>query len=117
MKKKLLANELKFCNNILSKGFGLMFRSRDSVKDTAWIFPFGHDHKICITMLFVFFEIDILFLDSNKRVVDWKTLKPFENYCSSSNARYVIELEKGIIHKFNIKKGDIIIIENNKLYK
>ncbi|HIH32203.1 TPA: hypothetical protein HA235_05835 [Candidatus Woesearchaeota archaeon] len=114
--KRIAENE-KYCNNIFSMATGLMFRHKDSVKATGWIFLFDSMQKICITMLFVFFEIEIIFLDSKFRVSDIKSLKPFQNYCSPKQAKYVIELEKGVIKKSGIKIGHKIFIRNRKLYK
>lgn len=46
-----------------------------------------------IHMLFVFYPINVIFLDSNKKVVDIKKkLKPFTFYSPKKKAKYIIEL-------------------------
>jgi len=47
-------------------------------------------------MLFVFFPIDVIFLNSKKKVVDKTTLNPWQlNYTPKIPSKYVIELPKG----------------------
>ena len=56
-------------------------------------------------MMFVFFSIDILFLNSENKVIDIKeNLKPFQFYNSKTNkTKTFIELPKGYISKHKIK--------------
>ena len=59
-------------------------------------------------MLFVFFPIDVLFLDKEKKVVELKEgLKSFGFYNPKNKAKYIIELRKGTILN-NIEIGDVI---------
>lgn len=85
-----------------------MFRSRKSVCDTAWIFFFNKPTKVSVTMFFVFFSIDVIFLDSKKKVIGIKTLYPWQTYTFKKEISYFIELEFGAIKKYSIKKGDIL---------
>ena len=58
-----------------------------------------------VHMMFVFFPIDIVFLDEQKKVVDKKTLSPWTlNYTPKKAAKYFIELpaQRGEI----VKLGD-----------
>ena len=46
-------------------------------------------------MFFVFYPIDILFLNKNKEIVEIKqNLKPFAFYTPKSKAKYIIEMPK-----------------------
>ena len=104
-KKMVLAEKFRYCRGI-SKYMGLMFSFKFK---KALIFDFQREQKIDIHMFFVFFPIDLLFLDRNKKVVEIKeNLKPFHFYGSKEKARYVIELDKGIVNKSNTKVGDQI---------
>ena len=60
-------------------------------------------------MFFVFYPIDVLFLDKNKVVVDKKeNFKPFAFYNSKRKAMYEIELPNGTIRKTKTNIGDKI---------
>lgn len=61
-----------------------------------------------IHMLFVFYPINVIFLDSNKKVVDIKKrLRPFTFYSPKKKAKYIIELPIETDISF-IKINDII---------
>jgi len=60
-------------------------------------------------MFFVFYPIDVLFLNENKKVVQLKeNFKPFRIMMAKKPAKYIIELPDGIIRKTNTKLGDTI---------
>ena len=94
-KKILLAENAKACNNIFSKSLGLMFS-----KPKSLIFIFKKEKIIPLHMFFVFYPIDVLFLDKNNVVVETKeNFMPFTFYIPKYKAKYVIELEKNTIRK------------------
>jgi uncharacterized protein len=103
---KIIASKIVYCDSFLRQGTGLTFRTRNAVNNKAWIFRFNKPRKVAITMFFVFFPIDIVFLDKDKRVVELKeNLRPFRNYISKEKIHSFIELKQGIIKKYSIKKG------------
>ena len=58
-------------------------------------------------MLFVFYPIDVIFLDGKKKVVDLKeNFRPWTFYKSKRPAKYVIECPKGTIKKTRTKIKD-----------
>ena len=60
-------------------------------------------------MFFVFYPIDVLFLDKNKIVADKKeNFKPFAFYKSKKKAMYAIELPNETIKKTKTEIGDKI---------
>jgi len=64
----------------------------------ALVFEFPRESKIgaSLHMIFVFFPIDVLFLNAKKEVVDKTTLQPFNpNYTPKKAAKYVIEVPQG----------------------
>ena len=66
--------------------------------DYGLVFPFGHETRMgsSIHMLFVFFPIAAVYLDSGKRVVDLAVLNPFAlNYTPKKPAAFLIELPAG----------------------
>jgi len=105
----IIASKIIYCDSFLRKGTGLIFRSKSSVDDTAWIFRFKNPRKVGITMIFVFFPIDILLLDQHNTIVELKeNLKPYQFYNSKVKIYSFIELKQGTIHKYSLKKGETV---------
>ena len=59
-------------------------------------------------MFFVFFSIDVFFLNNNKEIIEIKKLKPFTFYNSKKLSRYVIEFPYKQLDKNNTSIGDKI---------
>ena len=75
----------------------------------ALIFKFDREKIISLHMFFVFYPIDVLFLDKNKIVVDKKeNFKTFAFYSSKKKAIYAIEFLEGTIKKTKTEIGDKI---------
>ncbi len=99
---KKAAGNFRFCRSSFSKCLGLMFRLKPSVL----IFEFDKEQKVPLHMLFVFFPIDVIYLDSAKKVVELKeNFRPFSFYSPSIKSKYVIELPAGSIKSSGTKKG------------
>ncbi len=76
-------------------------------KDFGMVFSFKNDSRRPLHMLFVFYPIDVLFLDRNKRVVEVKPgLRPFSAYFPEKKSRHIIELPKGRVSCCRL--GDLI---------
>ena len=93
----ILMKQVRFAKNTLERTKGLMFEEKKKF-NYALVFEFPIESKIgtSLHMLFVFFPIDVLFLNKNQKVVDKVTLQPFiPNYTPKKAAKYVIELPKG----------------------
>jgi hypothetical protein len=59
-----------------------------------------------IHMFFMRIPLDIVFADSEKKVVDTVILDPWTTYTPVAPARYVIELEKGKLAESKTEIGD-----------
>jgi uncharacterized protein len=97
VENKILMRNVRFAKNTLERTKGLMFEEKKKF-NYALIFEFPLESRVgtSLHMLFVFFPIDVLFLDKNQKVVDKVTLQPFiPNYTPKKAAKYVIELPKG----------------------
>ena len=95
-KRRIICTGAKLCKSIFSKAAGLMF----SKSPTPLIFTFNKEKIVPLHMLFVFFPIDVLFLDKNREIVEIKeSLMPFEFYTPKKKAMYIIELPEGAIDK------------------
>ena len=105
-KNRVLAKEFSYCRSEWSKFRGLMFTKK---LRKALVFVFKKEKLIGIHMFFVWYPIDILWLDSKKRVVDLrKNFKPFRIVISKRPAKYIIELEDGTIQRTKTSLGDKI---------
>ena len=102
---KIMANEIKLCKNPFSKALGLMF----SKKSKKIIFVFDKEKIISLHMFFVFYPIDVLFLNKNKKVVQIKeNFRPFRIMIAKKPAKYIIELPNKTIKKTNTELGDTL---------
>ena len=105
-KKTAISRHGKICEDALSKFMGLMFSLKQK---NALIFKFGRERIISLHMIFVFYPIDVLFLDKNKIVVGKKErFGPFTFCSSKKKAVYAIELPSGTIKKTKTGIGNRI---------
>ncbi len=88
------------CESFFSKAKGLMFSKK--LKDSCLLFIFDKERKISLHMFFVFFPIDVIFLNEKKEIVDIKrNFMPFTLYTSKKPAKYVLEMPVNSIKKIN----------------
>jgi uncharacterized membrane protein (UPF0127 family) len=114
-KNTILAKEIEIADNSGKRARGLMFR--DSLPENQallMVFPKDSNHKIW--MFGMKFPLDLVFLDSGKRVIEiHKNIKPmnlnprtWKTYCSGKHAKYVLELYPGTVKKTRTEPGDLI---------
>ncbi len=76
------------CSSWWSQTCGLMFSRRKVL-----VFVLPSPRRVSLHMWFVFFPIDVVFLDERKRVVEIKTdFRPFSFFTSQQMAKFVVEL-------------------------
>ncbi|WP_251553643.1 DUF192 domain-containing protein [Neobacillus muris] len=81
---------------------GLMFKKKPIVNEGIWIIPCNSIH-----MFFMFFPIDVVFLNSNNEVIYLKeSVKPWSLIFPINNAASVMELPVNTIRSYDIKIGD-----------
>ncbi len=103
----VIALKAKYCDSLLSRLKGLMFSSRLMLGEgVVLVASYESILSTTVHMLFVFFPIDIIWLNSAKKVVDVKkNVLPFMPFIAPRKAaKYVIELPKGCAK--DIKIGD-----------
>jgi hypothetical protein len=94
--------EYEICKSHWSVFRGLMFSRKNNL-----IFVLDKERIIGLHMVFVFFPIDVLFLDKDKKIIEIKkNLKPFSFYISKKKAKYVVEIAKN--RKKDYKIGEKI---------
>ncbi|TAL48632.1 DUF192 domain-containing protein [archaeon] len=89
---------------------GLMFRG-SMPANQGMLFTFGYDGYHGIWMMNMSFPIDIIWVDSQQKVVDIvKNAQPCRIICPTykpeSEARYVIEVNAGFAKKHGVEIGD-----------
>ncbi|RMF89940.1 MAG: DUF192 domain-containing protein [Methanobacteriota archaeon] len=95
----------------LSRLRGLMLRAELKPEEGLLIEYSPRFRSRAVHSMFMRFPIDLVFLDSEKRVVDTATLRPWRFYDPGCDCRWVLELQEGAVEKRGIKKGDLLRFE------
>jgi uncharacterized membrane protein (UPF0127 family) len=115
-RKKILVRKIEFADSIGKKTKGLMFR--DSLaKDAGLLMTFDLERKHEIWMFGMRFPIDIVFIDSAKRIVDIKhSVRPMGRnpftwriYRPKKPCRYVLEVNAGLTRRTGTEMGDTLL--------
>jgi uncharacterized membrane protein (UPF0127 family) len=102
----VIGDNIGIADNFFTRFRGLMLKKSLPENTGLMIYPCNSIH-----MFFMYFPLDILFVDKNDNIVDY--LENFEiNKVSKiySKARYVVELPAGTIKSKNIQKNQKILI-------
>jgi uncharacterized membrane protein (UPF0127 family) len=89
--------QIKTCKSFLSQARGLMFSRKKNL-----LFINKKEKKYPLHMFFVFFPIDIIFLDKTHTVLKKVRAHPFEPFIKGEKSKYVLEMAE----KNNIKIGE-----------
>ncbi len=104
---KLITEAARICDSWWQKAIGLMFAK----KPFDLIMRFKQPKIVTLHMFFVFFPIDVLWLDESGKVVELKErFFPFRTYRPKHLATAVVELRVGTIGETGTKVGDRILI-------
>ncbi len=108
---EVLAKDVVFYRNLFARGWGLRFRKPKENRAIVLVLGSESVSGSAIDMFFVFYPIDVLWLDSKFRIVDVKTnLKPFSGITQpKAPAKYVVELPAGTIEDSIV--GDRVIFK------
>ncbi|MBS3132659.1 DUF192 domain-containing protein [Candidatus Woesearchaeota archaeon] len=100
---RLIAASSRLADSLLSRSMGLMFSKPEQA---ALVLKFEREERISLHMMFVFYPIDVIFVNKRLQVVDVKeNLRPFDTYSSGRKALYAIELPKGTVKDTKTKAG------------
>jgi hypothetical protein len=92
-------------DSFLGRALGLMFSGRP--RPLALAFP--SERRIGLHMGFVFFPIDVAFLDRNRRVVELlEGFRPWTAYTSRKPAMYALEMPAGWARGKRLRTGDAV---------
>ena len=106
----LIADNIKIADTFMTRLVGLL--GRKSIAENEGIL-FTKSSQI--HTFFMRFNIDIIFLDKNRKILKiCHDLKPFRitSHISESYSGFVSELKSGTAKKFDLKIGDFIGIIN-----
>ena len=93
-------------DSFISRFLGLMFR-KDLERGLILKLPSSRSRRgSAIHMFFMRFPLDIIFADADKKIVDMVSIGPWKTYTPKAPAKYVIEMKKGTINKFDLEIGD-----------
>ncbi len=93
----------KEAEGIIGRARGLMFAEKlESEEGLIMRFHYGN----IVHSLFMRFAIDLVFLDSERRVVELYTLNPWGFYKPKAKCHWLIEVNRGVIEEKNIEIGD-----------
>ncbi len=73
------------------------------------VFIFNKEKRVALHMFFVFFSIDVIYLDKHKKIVEIKeSFQPFSCYMPKHKAQYVVELSQETVKKTNTQVNDYL---------
>ena len=105
---------IEVVKNFFSRALGLMFR-KNLPEDCGMLFVFESERRHAFWNLGVGFEIDIVWLSSDGKVVDIaKNVPPnsMEVRKPKRSAKYAIELAGGLSSKLGLGEGNTINLDN-----
>lgn len=101
-----LAEDVEMMNSFWSRFRGLMFR-RKFEEGEALLFEFPRPRKFRIHTFFVFFPIDLIYLDRGWEIVDVKSdLTPWSTYNPGVKGKFLVELPAGVVDQVDVDIGD-----------
>ncbi len=105
-RNSIIASRSRIADSVIKRTIGLMFSKRTQ---SAMILKFGRDVPVSLHTFFVFFPIDIVFVDSSGAVVEMvENMPPFTTYTAKKRAKCVVELPAGSIRRSKTRVGDRI---------
>jgi len=83
-----------------------MFR-RNFSKDKALLFTFPKERKFDIHTFFVFFSIDLVYLNEGFEIIEIEEdVSPFRGYSPEKEAKNLVEFRSGKVDEENLELGD-----------
>lgn len=105
-KGEVIAERVDLADSFLSRFRGLMFKRKFS-ENRALLFPFSEPKRYSVHTFFMFFPIDLLYLDRELKVTEFhERLPPWRTHRSAEPANFLVELLGGRIEEVGIDVGD-----------
>jgi hypothetical protein len=108
---EVIASEVELADSFWRRLRGLMFRRRFP-SGKAMFFKFKKPGRHGVHMSFMWFPIDLVYLDSGFKVVEVRArLKPWRVHWPKAAAKYLIELPAGVVNRTRVGVGRKILLE------
>ena len=114
---------VEIADSFSKQALGLMYR-KSMKKDHGMLLAFNKEGRYDIWMMNMRFPIDILWLSASGKIlkiaekaVPCKSLFSCPPYKSPENAKYVLELNAGTVHKVKMRIGDRISLKHSLIEK
>ncbi len=98
---------VKLADTFFKRFRGLML-ARNINYALVFVLPAETKANASIHMFFMLSDIDVIWLNSSRRVVDFKTAKKWRLYTPKRAAKYIIEGPVGLIKALDVEEGDLI---------
>ena len=102
--------DIEIADNEFETQTGLMYRN--SMRDNhGMLFIFPNSKPRSFYMKNTRFSLDIIYIDENKKIVSFQeNAKPLDENSlpSNANAKYVLEINAGLVNKWGLRLGDKI---------
>jgi uncharacterized protein len=95
-------------DTFFSRFRGLMLRSELAVDEGLLIEYSRHLGSKSVHGFFMRFPLDLVFIDSEKRVVEIALLRPWKMYNPRADCRWVLELNAGFVERHGLRVGDVL---------
>ncbi|NJE84492.1 DUF192 domain-containing protein [Thermococcus sp. CX2] len=106
-KRKVWHGKVELADTFFKRFKGLML-VRNVNYALVFVLPAETRVNASIHMFFMLSDIDVIWLDSSRRVVDFKTARKWRVYAPKKAAKYIIEGPVGMIKTLEIEEGDLI---------
>lgn len=105
-KGKAWHGKVKLADTFLKRFRGLML-VKNVNHALVFVLPAETRANASIHMFFMLSDIDVIWLDSSRRVVDFKTAKKWRLYTPKKAAQYIIEGPVGLIRTLEVEEGGL----------
>ena len=104
--KDPLVLNLEIADTESKKVRGLSYRSHVPKKE-GMLFVFRQPKKCVLWGKNTFIKLDVIFIDHNHRVLETAKIEPqnLKTICSSGPVKFAIEVNSGLVDKYNIRAG------------
>lgn len=83
--------EAIICSSLFSKAKGMIFSTKVE-KTKPLLFVFSDEQYVPIHMFFVFFPLIVIWIDKEKRIMEFKILNPFSMHSPKRKSKYILEI-------------------------
>lgn len=100
------------------QAYGLMDR-KSLADNTGMLFVYDKPSELSFWMKNTLIPLDIIFIDSEKKIVDIQTMTPCHEvscpvYNSKKPAQYALEINAGLSKQYHLSTGNDIILSKKK---